>query len=155
MSTVQYTLSARLKKVGPAEPTSFPDLVRAGVPPERAPRMLADWDMAYDRGDAFQTRVLEKVASMFSDLGNISYTQAIALATLEIQAEHQENPEAEAVAKLARRYAPWAGRENRTVFLEMLEHQRSRLPGKRKSKRAMGKTEPLVDALLGQGETAR
>lgn len=152
-STVQYTLSARLKKMGPAEPSSVPDLVRAGVPPETAPRMLADWDMAYDRGDAFQTRILEKVASMFSDLGNISYAQATALATLEIQAEHQENPEAEVVARLARRYVPWEGRENRTVFQEMLRYRRSRLPGKRKSKGAVGNDESLVEELLAWGET--
>ena len=103
------------------EPPELDELVRSGVPKKLAPRLLSNWDVAFQEGDPYRTTVFRRIADIFKDLPGIPYDRAKALAELELHADEDSIEEMQNLAKLFRRYRPWESKENQRAFNELYD----------------------------------
>lgn len=103
------------------EPPQLDELVRSGVPEKLAPRLLSNWDVAFEEGDPYRTTVFQRIADIFKDLPDIPYDRAKALAELELHGDEFSIEEVQKLAKLLRRYRPWESKENQKAFNELYD----------------------------------
>jgi hypothetical protein len=125
---VQEYVPARKAGLDLLPAPSLPELIAGGVPRDYAPRLLLDWDIAFDNGENYRTHLFSRILHIYGEFRDIPWDRAINLASLDLSYEIRHNESAGKVADLTRRYRPWEGNENLLAFRRRAEYLKLVLP---------------------------
>ncbi|MBT4511536.1 MAG: hypothetical protein HOC20_04920 [Chloroflexi bacterium] len=108
--------SAKSSQSDVPPPPSVDDLIDQGVPKDRAPWVLANWDMAYIARDPYRFEGVQKLMTILKTYHTMPYDKAVQLAQLELTLEYINHPGLREFIDRAKRYHPWEGGENQKAF---------------------------------------
>jgi hypothetical protein len=135
------------------KPPELAELIEQDLDAKIALRLLANWDVAYRKGDesgAFETAVLRRAVPIFSEFPEIPYEKAIAIAELEVQGEEFQLEEVRDYVQLAKRYRVWRGPDNLKAFDEVFSrlHPLPQVTRRRQKRVAKG----ILSRLFSRGQ---
>jgi hypothetical protein len=158
----------RVKRVKPPE---LQELLLKGIDLKIALKLLANWDVAYGKSEepshepdekpdeelgAYETTVFQTAVSIFADCPGIPYDKAIALATLEVQAEEFELDKVKDYVRFYKRYEGWKGGDHLKAFDEVYDRLYPLKMSERRQKRASaGIFSRLFNMLRRDSKTAK
>jgi hypothetical protein len=126
--TVQGYVPARKAGLDAVPALSLDELIERNVPKDYAPRLLVDWDIAFDNGENFRTHLFKKAVEICGEFRGIPWDRAINLASLDLSCEISHDESAGKLSALIKRYKPWAGTENLLAFRRRAEYLKLALP---------------------------